>query len=231
MKVFGISDLHLSSSGEKPMDVFGPQWADHAGQIEANWRATVGDDDLVLLPGDLSWAMKLPDAQADLAFIEALPGIKYFVRGNHDFWFSGPAKVRAVLGPSTHLVRFDAAVHGGVGICGVRGWAWPGHPDFDPGQDGKHWQRALLRMRLSLDALAKLDWDVAVAMVHYPPRPAGIATELSEMIRQAGVTRCAYGHVHGPDAAVALQGEVDGVTYHCVSADQVDFTPALLLES
>ena len=230
MKVFGLSDLHLSASGEKPMDVFGPQWADHAAKTEANWRAAVGDDDLVLLCGDLSWALRLPEAQPDLDFIDSLPGVKYFVRGNHDYWFSSPGKVRAALGDSVHLIRFDAAARGGVGICGVRAWVWPGHPDYQPERDGKHWRRALTRMRLSVDALASLDWDVAVAMVHYPPRSHDRPTELSEMIGGAGVAHCIYGHLHGADAAGALAGEVDGVAYRCVSADHVGFAPALLFE-
>jgi predicted phosphohydrolase len=228
MRVFAIGDLHLSATGEKPMDVFGPAWADHQSQIDAAWRGTVAADDLVLLCGDLSWAMRLPEARDDLAFIESLPGTKYFIQGNHDYWFSAPSKVRAALGPSTHLIRFDAAVYGGVGICGVRGWIAPGHPDYDPGQDERHWQRAAARFRLSLDALAMLEWEMAVAMFHYPPRGAEGDTELSAMIAQAGVGWCVYGHLHGEDAGRALEGEAGGVVYRCVSADHVGFRPLFL---
>jgi len=164
MRVFAIGDLHLSSCTEKPMDVFGPRWADHAARIERNWRRVVRSEDLVLLPGDLSWAMRLEEALPDLALIESLPGTKFFIRGNHDYWLSSPAKVRAALGPSMHLVRFDAHVFSGVGICGVRGWPWPGHPEYDPREDERHWLRAVARLRLSLDALSSLDWACAVAM-------------------------------------------------------------------
>ncbi len=229
MNVFAIGDLHLSATGEKPMDVFGPQWAGHREKIVGNWRATVGEDDVVLLPGDLSWAMRLEDARADLDFIAALPGEKYFIRGNHDYWFSGPAKVREVLGPSLHLIRFDAAAPGGVGVCGVRAWPWPGHPEYDAETDQKHWRRAVARLELSLTALARLEWDTAVAMFHYPPRGEGEGTELTEMIREAGVRHCVYGHLHGADAEAALEGEVDGVLYRCVSADRVGFVPARVL--
>jgi hypothetical protein len=230
MKVFAIGDLHLSASGEKPMDVFGPEWADHQEKIESNWRATVGAGDVVLLCGDLSWAMRLEEARPDLEFIGSLPGVKYFIRGNHDFWFAGPSKVRAAVDDSMRLIRFDAAVERGVGICGVRGWTHPGHPEHDPDGDGPHWRRAVQRLRLSLDALAELDWDVAVAMFHFPPRGTDAETELTGMIAEAGVRWCVYGHVHGADAEGAPEGELDGVVYRCVSADHADFRPLLLLE-
>lgn len=230
MRVFGLSDLHLSSTGEKPMDVFGPEWAGHQEKVAENWRRTVSADDVVLLCGDLSWAMHLAQAEADLAFIDALPGQKYFIRGNHDYWFAGPSKVRSTAGASMHLIRFDAAVHGGVGICGVRGWTYPGHPDFTPDEDEKHWRRSVARLDLSLKALKALDWDVAVAMFHFPPRSAARDSELTRMVRDAGVRYCVYGHVHGRDAQATVQGEQDGVVYRCVSVDGVGFSPAFLFE-
>ncbi len=244
MRVYAIGDLHLSTSGEKPMDVFGPEWAEHDRKLARNWRETVAPDDLVLLCGDLSWAMRLPEAQADLDLIDSLPGVKYFVRGNHDYWCSGPQAVRRALGPSMHYIRNDAAVYGGVGICGVRGWMTPYHPDFNPEQDARHWRRAVIRLGLSLEALGRFEvrsghspealrmfeWQTAVAMFHYPPRTASGATELSDLLAPAGVRYCVYGHLHGPDAANAFEGEADGVTYRCVSADRIDFRPALLFE-
>jgi len=230
MKVFGIGDLHLSTSGEKPMDVFGPEWAGHAEKLAENWRAAVRPEDAVLLCGDLSWAMRLDEALPDLAFIDALPGRKYLIRGNHDYWYSSPAKVRAALGPSMHLIRFDAAVHGRVGICGVRGWPCPGFADYDPETGQKHWRRTVMRFGLSLNALKALDWDVAIAMFHHPPRGAAEPTELSRMVVEAGVRHCIYGHVHGPATASLLEGEVDGVTWRCVSADRVGFRPELLVD-
>jgi hypothetical protein len=230
MKVFGIGDLHLSSSGEKPMDVFGPEWADHDRKIAANWSEAVAPDDLVLICGDLSWAMRLAEAQADLALIDSLPGVKYFIRGNHDYWCTGVAPVCRALGPTMHYLRNDAAVHGGVGICGERGWLTPGHPDFDPHEDARHWQRAVIRLGLSLQALGRLQWRVAVAMCHYPPRTASAGTELSDLLAPAGVRHCIYGHLHGADSAGAFEGEAGGVLYRCVSADRIGFRPALLLE-
>jgi len=230
MKVFAIADLHLSRSGEKPMDIFGPDWRGHEDKIAENWREIVSDEDLVLIPGDLSWAMKLPQAMLDLRFIQSLPGEKVFIRGNHDYWFAGPAKVRAVLGPRVRLVRFDACVVGGVGICGVRGWLWPGHSEYNAKKDEKYWQRELKRLKLSLTALGKLKWDIAVAMFHYPPLDAEQSSEVCAMIREAGVRYAVYGHLHGQAIQGAFDGERDGVEWLCVSADKVNFAPALLLE-
>jgi len=229
LRVFALGDLHLSAAADKPMDIFGPAWRDHQEKIEANWRHAVAADDLVLLCGDLSWAMKLDEARPDLDFIESLPGVKYFIRGNHDYWFSRPGRVREILGPTTHLIRFDAAVHRGVGICGVRGWLLPTHPDYTLENDALHCRRARLRLAMSLDVLASLEWDVAVAMFHYPPMDTGEQT-LIEMIAQAGVRHCVYGHLHGEDAINAFEGEVEGVRIRCVSADKVQFRPVLLFE-
>ncbi|MGD2175566.1 MAG: metallophosphoesterase [Candidatus Brocadiaceae bacterium] len=230
MKVFGIGDLHLSFSGGKPMDIFGPEWSGHPRKIERNWREVVGPDDVVLVCGDLSWAMTLQDARPDLDFIDSLPGVKYVIRGNHDYWFSRPGRVRAAVGPSMHLIRFDAAVERGVGVCGIRAWLLPGHPEYDPETDDRHWQRAIQRLKLSLDALGALQWEVAVAMFHYPPRNASGETELSRMVREAGIRHCVYAHLHGEDARDAFEGEVGGVTYRCVSADRIGFAPVLLFE-
>ena len=230
MKVFAIGDLHLSAGGEKPMDIFGPEWEDHDAKIARNWRRVVGPEDVVLLPGDLSWAMRLEDALPDLQYIEDLPGIKYFIRGNHDYWHSTAGKVRRAIGASMNLIRFDARVHDGLGICGLRAWPWPGMSEYDPEEDEKHWQRALQRFQLSLDSLAKLEWEEAIAMFHYPPLDDEHTTELCEMVRDAGITRVVYAHVHGEALQHVFEGERDGVHYRCVSADHIDFTPALICQ-
>ena len=97
MRIFGLADLHLGESVDKPMDIFGPVWERHAERIDRNWRARVGADDWVLVPGDISWAMKLEDALTDLRFIDALPGRKILLKGNHDYWWTSRGKVEAVL--------------------------------------------------------------------------------------------------------------------------------------
>ncbi|HET6251647.1 MAG TPA: metallophosphoesterase [Tepidisphaeraceae bacterium] len=127
MKIFALADPHLSlNTPNKSHDKFGARWADHPRKIEAGWRATVGGDDLVLVAGDISWAMKMEGAQADLDFLAGLPGTKVIIRGNHDYWWSTPAKVRRAIGPTMRAIQHDALCIGRVAICGTRLWDVPG---------------------------------------------------------------------------------------------------------
>ncbi len=231
MRVFAISDLHLGADVDKPMDVFGPDWEGHSEKITASWRESVTEDDLVLLPGDLSWAMRTEEAVADLDLIAALPGHKVFIRGNHDYWFTSPLKVRRLLGESVEALRFDACVYGDVGICGVRGWPWPGYGEYDEESDRRHYLKELNRLRLSLEALVKLRWRTACALIHYPPLTPSGRSEFCSMIRRAGVEWVVYGHLHGPASGQVAEGVVDGVHYACVSADYIGFRPKLLFEA
>lgn len=229
MKVYAIGDLHLSGAVDKPMDIFGPAWENHTEKLERNWKETVSDDDMVLVCGDLSWANTLAEAEPDLELIDSLPGTKFFIRGNHDYWFDSPSKVRKAVGDSMHLLRFDAHVFDGVGVCGIRAWPWPGLSEYEEERDEKHWRRAQIRLGLSLDKLAELEWDVAIAMFHYPPLNGAETSELCTMIREAGVRHCVYGHLHGEALEGAFEGTRDDIEYHCVSADHVDFTPVPIL--
>lgn len=230
MRVFAISDLHLGAGVDKPMDVFGPGWRNHAGKIHSNWRETVSEKDLVLLPGDLSWAMRLEEAREDLEFIQSLPGYKVFLRGNHDFWFSSPARVRAVLGEGMQLVRFDACLYNGIGICGVRGWPWPGYGEYEEERDRRLYRREIERLRLSLGELSKLPFEIACAMMHYPPLTPQRLSAFCSLLRSAGVKWVVYGHIHGAGPGEAAEGCYDGVNYLCVSADNVGFRPRMMFE-
>lgn len=125
MKIFAISDLHLSLASGKPMDVFGEKWAGHAEKIRAAWLAAVQPEDLVLLCGDLSWGMRPRDAQADLDWVRELPGRKVHIKGNHDYWWSGIKKVREAGGAGMFFLQNDALCLDGVAIGGTRLWDFP----------------------------------------------------------------------------------------------------------
>ena len=231
MKVFAIGDLHLSHEVDKPMDVFGGGWEDHAEKIANNWREKINSEDMVLIPGDISWAMHLEDAIPDLRLLCELPGQKFFIRGNHDYWLDSPSKVREVLDSTTHLIRYNATVYKGVGICGVRGWPWPGYSEYEEAEDAKHWHRAKKRLELSLDDLEREDWDVGVAMVHYPPLNTERASAICDMLEEAGIEWVVYGHLHGEATESAFEGLRNGVMYSCVSADHIEFSPLTLFET
>jgi len=127
MKVFALADPHLSlATPNKSQEKFGPQWLDHARSIGERWRAAVGEDDLVLVAGDISWAMRLENAQADLDFLAALPGTKVLIHGNHDYWWSSISKVRRALRPRMYALQHDAIRIGTVAVCGTRLWDVPG---------------------------------------------------------------------------------------------------------
>ena len=229
-RLFAIADLHLSSSGAKPMDIFGASWKDHAGHMAAAWDAAVVTDDVVLLPGDLSWARDLDEARGDLAWIGARPGEKFLLRGNHDGWWSSLKKVRAALPPRCHALQNDAYDLGDVVLVGARGWTAPDDPVAAAG-DEAIFQRELERLHLSI-ADADLRFGRAkprLAMLHYPPWIEGRApTAVVAALRAGAVGTCVYGHLHGADHALAVQGLRDGIRYHLVAADAIGFAPSLL---
>ena len=171
MKVFAVSDLHLPGNQQKPMDVFGENWAGHFDKIKEDWHRSVSDEDIVLIAGDISWAMALSDALSDLHELKGLPGKKVFVRGNHDYWWSGITALRRSAPDDTFFflqndsVRFD-----GIVLCGSRGWVCPGCTEYTSA-DEKIYQREAERFRLAFQDAAKkrAAGDRLLCMIHYPP--------------------------------------------------------------
>jgi predicted phosphohydrolase len=231
MRIFGLSDLHLSFSSDKPMDVFGAHWRGHADKMAAAWDAAVCDDDVVLCPGDLSWAMRLGEAAADLAWIGARRGrLKVLTRGNHDYWWSGIGKVRAALPAGVVALQNDAVDLGDVVVCGSRLWSCPGALDWDAHDDKVH-QREIERLTLSLAAgKALAAGRPLIAAIHYPPfDKAKQPTAYSRLIEEAGVALCVYGHLHGRRAhRTAFEGERGGVMYRLIACDHLSFAPLLV---
>lgn len=171
MRVFALADLHLSGSVNKPMDVFGPTWDNHLARIREAWLETVGEEDLVLIPGDVSWAMHLAEAKTDLCTIASFPGKKLILRGNHDYWWNSLAKVRGALPEGMYALQNDAFVFGDVAIAGSRGWTCPGSVGFDEAADRPIYEREVIRMGLSLSGAPKD--KLLLCMMHYPPFKSG----------------------------------------------------------
>ena len=227
MNIFAVADLHLSHARPKPMDIFGPHWTDHADRLARAWDEIVSEDDVVLCPGDLSWALKLEQAAPDLAWIGDRPGRKILCRGNHDYWWSSLAKVRRALPPGCTALQNDAADLGEVVVAGARCWNAPGSPEFEP-EDEKVYRRELGRLKASLEAAASMaNGRPILAAIHYPPfTPNGQATGFSELLEEYGVALCVYGHLHGAEAhATAVEGMVRGIDYRCVACDFTGFRP------
>ena len=94
MAIYAISDLHLSKAvPNKSMELFGKDWENYEQRLDENWRKTVKENDTVLIPGDISWALDLSTAYADFAYIDSLPGNKIIIKGNHYYYFSTLTKV------------------------------------------------------------------------------------------------------------------------------------------
>ncbi len=232
MRVFAIADLHLAYVTPKPMTVFGPQWAGHPEAIYERWREAVRPGDVVLLPGDLSWAMRLPDAMADLARVAELPGTKILLRGNHDYWWPTPSKLRAALPPGMLAVHNDAVRVENVVVCGTRGWNTPGYQPLTD-EDERLLNREAQRLSLSVEAAGKLrqPGDHFLMMLHYPPASAPYPPNpLTDVIGAVQPDLIVYGHLHGVPVEKSMR-HVNGIPAHLVAADGLKFTPKLLLDT
>ena len=224
MKIFAISDLHISTNTNKPMDVFGGNWVGYLEKIYADWESKVSDDDLVLIAGDISWAMSIDDAVKDISTFAALKGKKIIIKGNHDYWWSGIGKVRDSLPESDYALQNDSVKIGDVVICGSRGWTVPGAPDFTE-QDMKLYKRETERLKLSLSSAKKLaeNGEKIIAMIHYPPfnvrRESSAYTDIFE---EFGVDSVIYGHLHGKDVRADKFLIKNGIKYYLTSCDLVD---------
>ncbi len=224
MKIFAISDLHISTNTNKPMDIFGGNWVGYIDKIRADWQSKVSSDDLVLIGGDISWAMDVSDAEKDLQSLADLNGKKILIKGNHDYWWSGIGKVRDILPKGFYALQNDCIRFDNVVICGSRCWSVPGSPDFNE-QDMKIYLRETERLKLSFKSAEKMmqDGDKLIALIHYPPfnvhRENSLFTDIFE---QNKVDAVIYGHLHGKNVRADKLVEKCGVKYYLTSCDQVD---------
>ena len=233
MKIYAIGDLHLSLASGKPMDIFGDHWKDHHQLIGKNWKELVTENDLVLLPGDLSWAMKLDEASLDLNWLGELPGTKVITKGNHDYWWSSLTQIRKVLPPGIIPIQHTAFDAGAAVVTGTRGWITPLSDEYDEEKDEKIYRRELHRLDLALESVAETETagKTLIVMMHYPPVVSGRATEFSQMLSGGGADICIYGHIHCSPCQWpgGLDVEINGVKYMNVSADYLDFRPMRIL--
>ncbi|MBQ7164446.1 MAG: metallophosphoesterase [Clostridia bacterium] len=233
MKVYAISDLHLSTTAEKPMDVFGGRWVNYMEKICADWTEKVGENDVVLIAGDISWAMKLDDALTDIKTLADLPGKKVMIRGNHDYWWNGISKIRAGLPEGFYCLQNDCLRFPGVVLCGSRGWTVEGSPEFGE-QDKKIYLREAERLKLAFFQVEKIrrESDIVICMIHYPPFNARRDNSLfTDIFEKYGVNKVVYGHLHGKDSRADKYLVKNGIEYFLTSCDQVDNKLTLIHEA
>lgn len=221
------------------MDLFGKTWEDHPGQIARHWSALVEPDDIVLVAGDISWAMTLEEAAKDFEWIKALPGQKVFIRGNHDYWWPSLKKLHDFLPPSCHAIHNTAITLNGISVAGTRLWdspdfsvsaLWGNPPKELTEEDKKIYHRELLRLETSLKML---DQGAAarIVMTHYPPIGLDLAANpVSDLLERYGVSVAVFGHLHFPKKeSYSLFGEARGVRYYLTACDYLDFKPLRIL--
>lgn len=249
MTVWAIADLHLAFSvPDKKMDFFGEPWVDYTHKIEKHWRAFVKPEDLVLIPGDISWAMNPEEAKIDLDWIHELPGTKVLLKGNHDYWWTSLSKVEKVLPPSMHLVQNNAYHWNDVAVAGTRLWdcndyQFGPYIDYkenpranklqteavDPAETERIYARELGRLETSLKAMNPKA-AVKIAMLHYPPLSADAhPSRVTALLEKYGVQHCVFGHIHNLKPGIKLFGKLNNIDYQLVAADYLHFNPLKLL--
>ena len=229
MSLWALADLHLSLGAPKPMDIFGPGWENHTARMAENWDKAVAPADTVLIPGDISWAMTLGAAGPDLEWVQARPGRKILLRGNHDYWWTSPTQMQSRF-PGLIFLQNTCVPWGEDGaICGSRGWLLPGSREFQSG-DQKIYDRECQRLRLSLSAARRQGRFPRLVMMHYPPCNArGDETGFTRLLAEFGVKIVVYGHLHGAAShAQGPRGQINGVYYVLAAGDFCGFAPVLL---
>lgn len=240
MEIYAIADLHLGFSTGKWMDRFGDHWRGHHEKIAASWRERIRDEDLVLLPGDFSWAMKPAEVAIEFEWLAELPGRKVLTKGNHDYWWpKSQARLERMLPDGVFAIKKRAVVIDDVPIIGVRGG------DFAPPRFGEDadkpptedematiediLQREERELRMSISHLREIyDGErPPIAMFHYPPYPMQESeSRFTRLLEKAGCRWCIFGHLHNPpEWAAVFQGEQRGIEYRLVACDALGFQP------
>ena len=224
MALYAIGDLHLCLSEPKPMDIFGGAWVGYIEKLEKG-LSVIGPNDTTVLLGDLSWALGLQDAKKDFAWIDRIPGRKIILKGNHDYWWSTATKFYGFCEENGFtdqwILNNNHYEYMGYAICGTRGWF------FEEERSGQHdekvFKRELLRLECSLISAGDMP---KIVFLHYPPRYKGYqCTEILDLFKKYDVRYCFYGHLHSASHGLAMEGLWDGVNYHLVSADYLNFRP------
>ena len=229
MSLYAIGDSHLSLRSDKPMDVFGGGWEGYVDKLREGF-APVEDSDTVVLCGDLSWGMSLEEARDDFAFLNSeLPGEKWLLKGNHDYWWTTASKMNAFFAANgftrLHILHNNCALYGDAALCGTRGWFFEenGTPHWE-----KVFNRELIRLEASLKAAGERE---KLCFLHYPPLYRGYrCQEIIDLLERYQVRVCCYGHLHGASHRLAIEGVQGNVDYRLVSADFVGFRPKKILD-
>ena len=225
MSIYAISDLHLSLNSNKSMDIF-PGWKNYVNRIKENWINTIRDEDTVVIAGDISWAMKINEAKKDFEFINNLPGKKIFIKGNHDYWWNTMSKMNKFIeenGFDTISILHNSSYDfDGFSVCGSRGWFF----DSDEEHNEKVLNREVMRLKASIESAKN---EEKIVFLHYPPVYENQnCKEILNLLKEKGIKKCYYGHLHGMAAKYAFDDNFEGIDFKLISADRLKFVPLLI---
>ena len=217
MAIYVIGDLHLSFNTNKPMDIFGENWQKYEEKIKQDWLSKVKPEDMVILPGDFSWAMYLDETDKDFEFINNLPGKKILLKGNHDYWWTTVTSMRRYIQEQdfenidflyNNSYEFENKI-----IVGTKGWNIS-----EDQEDIRLTKREVARLELSIqDGISKYGEDKEIIVfMHYPP-------DYTRLMKKYNIKRCYYAHLHANSIQDAVEGNIDGIEYKLVSSDGLDF--------
>ncbi len=231
MALYTIADLHLSLGTDKPMDVFGGAWDGYMDKLRQNFRS-LREGDTLVIPGDLSWGINLNEALADFQFLDALPGRKFLVKGNHDLWWDTVAKMKRFF--AAHSITTIDFIHNNchmyqeTALCGTRGWFF--EEETGGAHDEKIMNREIGRLKTSLDLAKNAGATCIYCFMHYPPVFGKYeCPRIVEMLSEYGVSKCFYGHLHAESHKRAFEGRYGGVEYVLAAADYLNFDPILVM--
>ncbi|MCI5515201.1 MAG: metallophosphoesterase [Oscillospiraceae bacterium] len=225
MSLFAIADTHLSLGTNKPMDSF-PGWNDYVARLGNNWNSIVKEEDTVVIAGDISWAMNFDELYEDFSFLNDLNGKKIIVKGNHDYWWNTLSKMNKFIAEnnfdSINILQNNSYDVDGISVCGSRGWMFESSEEHDE----KILSREVGRIKMSLDSAVN---ENRILFLHYPPITTNSScNEILDTLKEYGIKKCFYGHLHGMATKYAFEGEYDGIDFKLISADRLSFVPKLI---
>ena len=225
MSLFAIADTHLSLGTNKPMDSF-PGWNDYVARLGNNWNSIVKEEDTVVIAGDISWAMNFDELYEDFSFLNDLTGKKIIVKGNHDYWWNTLSKMNKFIAEnnfdSINILQNNSYDVDGISVCGSRGWMFESSEEHDE----KILSREVGRIKMSLDSAVN---ENRILFLHYPPITTNSScNEILDTLKEYGIKKCFYGHLHGMATKYAFEGEYDGIDFKLISADRLSFVPKLI---
>lgn len=222
MKIYAISDLHLTSGTNKPMNIFGDGWTDHWNKIRKDWVEKVSKEDTVLIAGDISWGMNISEALNDLKEISVLPGKKIIIRGNHDYWWPTYKKLTDLDLPSVYFLQNNALKIENYIFCGTRGWTVP-EGDSQTAENKKIFEREIIRLKLSLDKAVEIKGDSddeIIALIHYPPFNSKYERSVfTDLFSDYDIKKVVYGHLHGHQSRFKNKVTIEQTEFYLTSCD------------